>query len=255
MPVPCVYTPGFVFEIGSSLREARVRQHLEFEELETRTKVRAKYLRFLEEERFEQLPGHAYTKGFLQVYADALGLDGRLYVEEYNLRYVGGASSGGSGEEGSAPRVPRAPTGRQRRRRNRRESGTVGIALAAILLLTALVIAAWRFGGHDEPQVDGINSPTPRAAASTKRTATQQQVVVTIHALRGPSFMEVRAGNGTPLYTGTLEKGQTQRFTKKSLSLSVDKPRNVVVKVNGARYVFPPGGRALTVSGATAVSG
>jgi cytoskeletal protein RodZ len=241
-----------VFEIGSSLREARVRQHLEFEELEGRTKVRAKYLRFLEEERFEQLPGHAYTKGFLQVYADALGLDGRLYVEEYNMRYVGGAAGGG---EESVPRAPRAPLGRQRRRRNRRESGTVGVALAAILLVTALVIAAWRFGGHDEPQVEGVNAPKARTAATTKRTSTQQQVVVTIHAVRGPSFMEVRAGNGTPLYTGTLEKGQTQRFTKKSLALSVDRPRNVVVKVNGARYVFPPGGRALTVSGATAVSG
>ena len=242
-----------MFEIGSSLREARVRQHLEFEELEGQTKVRAKYLRYLEEERFEQLPGHAYTKGFLQVYADALGLDGRLYVEEYNMRYVGGGS--GAVEEGSAPRMPRAPVGRQRRRRNSRESGTVGVALAAILLVTALVIAAWRFGGHDEPQVDGVNAPKARTTAATKRTATQQQVVVTIHALRGASFMEVRAGNGTPLYTGTLEKGQTQRFTKKSLSLSVDRPRNVVVKVNGARYVFPAGGRALTVSGATAVSG
>ena len=68
------------------------------------TKVRAKYLRYLEEERFEQLPGHAYTKGFLQVYADALGLDGRLYVEEYNLRYVGGGGAGAG-----APRVSRVP--------------------------------------------------------------------------------------------------------------------------------------------------
>lgn len=236
-----------MFEIGSSLREARVRQHLEFEELEVRTKVRAKYLRYLEEERFEQLPGHAYTKGFLQVYADALGLDGRLYVEEYNMRYVGG-------EEASTPRVPRTPVGRQRRRRSRRESGTVGVALAAILLVTALVIAAWRFGGHDTPQVEGVNATTARKAATTTRKSTRQQVTVTIHAVRGPSFMEVRSGNGTPLYTGTLERGQTQRFTKASLSLSVGKPRNVVVKVNGARYVFPPGGRALTVSGATAVS-
>jgi len=237
-----------VFEIGSSLREARVRQHLDFEELEARTKVRAKYLRFLEEERFEQLPGHAYTKGFLQVYADALGLDGRLYVEEYNMRYVGG-------EEASTPRVPRAPVGRQRRRRSRRESGTVGVALAAILLVTALVIAAWRFGGHDTPQVEGVNATTTRKAAATARKATRQQVTVTIQAVRGPSFMEVRSGNGRPLYTGTLERGQTQRFTKTSLSLSVGKPRNVVVKVNGVRYVFPPGGHALTVSGATAVSG
>ena len=236
-----------MFEIGSSLREARVRQHLGFEELEARTKVRAKYLRHLEEERFDQLPGHAYTKGFLQVYADALGLDGRLYVEEYNLRYVGG-------EEAAAPRPARVPVGRQRRRRDRRESGTVGIALAAILLVTALVIAAWRFGGHEDPQVDGVNATTPRATAGTSSKATQQQVTVTIRAVRGPSFMEVRAGNGTPLYTGTLERGQLQRFTKKSLSLSIARPRNVVVKVNGTRYPLEPSGR-LTVSGATAVSG
>ena len=221
-----------MFEIGSSLREARVRQHLDFEELEARTKVRAKYLRFLEEERFEQLPGHAYTKGFLQVYADALGLDGRLYVEEYNLRFVGGE------ESGAGAQVPRAPIGRQRRGRAQRESGTVGIALAAILLVTALVIAAWRFGGHDEPQVDGVNAATPRVDASAAKRSTQQQVTVTIRAVRGSSFMEVRAGNGTPLYTGTLEKGQIQRFTKKSLTLSVDRPRNVVVRVDGTRYLL-----------------
>jgi cytoskeletal protein RodZ len=232
-----------MFEIGSSLREARIRQDLTFEEMESRTKVRAKYLRHLEEERFDQLPGHAYTKGFLQVYADSMGLDGRLYVEEYNSRYV-------VGEEGSAPRVPRSPTTRPRRSRRGRESGTVGVALAAILLVTALVIAAWRFGGHDAPQVEGINTrtPTPRS--------TQQQVTVTVRAVRGPSFMEVRAGSvdGKPLYTGTLEKGQLQRFTKKALYLSVEKPRNVVVKFNGTAITLPRRG-GLTLSGATAVSG
>ena len=68
--------------------------------------------------------------------------------------------------------------------------------------------------------------------------------------------MEVRgAGNGTPLYTGTLEKGQTQRFTKKSLSLSVDRPRNVVVQGERRAVRVPAGRPALTVSGATAVSG
>jgi hypothetical protein len=68
--------------------------------------------------------------------------------------------------------------------------------------------------------------------------------------------MEVRAGSsdGKPLYTGTLERGQLQRFTKKALYLSVERPKNVVVKVDGRRYILAPGGR-LTVSGATAVSG
>ena len=152
-----------MFEIGSSLREARLRQSLDFDELEARTKVRAKYLRHLEDERFDQLPGHAYTKGFLRVYADALGLDGRLYVDEYNSRYVAGE------EEGGQPRLPRSPSPSRRQRRERRESRTVGVALAAILLVTALVIAAWRFGGHDDPQVEGINATPPSVAATSAR--------------------------------------------------------------------------------------
>jgi cytoskeletal protein RodZ len=242
-----------VFEIGSSLREARIRQDLDFEEMEARTKVRAKYLRHLEEDRFDQLPGHAYTKGFLQVYADELGLDGRLYVEEYNSRYVGGEDGAGAPR---VARVSRVPSGGQRRKRDRRESGTVGVALAAILLVTALVIAAWRFGGHDDPQVDGVNASTPRTASVSTPKSIRQQVTLSVRAVRGASFMEVRAGSetGKPLYTGTLEKGQLQRFTKKALYLSVARPRNVVVKVDGRHYALQPSGR-LTVSGATAVSG
>src|SRR4029453_1034212 len=99
-----------MFEIGSSLREARIRQDLTFEEMESRTKVRAKYLRYLEEERFDQLPGHADTMGFLQAPADGRGLEGGPYVEEYNSRY-------GGGEEGPAPRMPRSPSTRPRRSR------------------------------------------------------------------------------------------------------------------------------------------
>ena len=236
-----------MFEIGSSLREARIRQSLEFEELEARTKVRAKYLRQLEEERFDQLPGHAYTKGFLRTYADALGLDGRLYVEEYNSRYV-------AGEESNTPRVSRASSGPHRRRRERRESGTVGVALAAILLVTALVIAAWRFGGHDDPRVEGINTNTPSSVATSAPKATRQPVTVTIRAVLGPSFMEVRKASGRPLYTGTLERGQLQRFTQKIMLISVEKPGNVVVKVDGRRMLLERNGR-LEVKGPTALSG
>jgi cytoskeletal protein RodZ len=240
-----------MFNIGSSLQDARTRQDLGFEEMEQRTKVRAKYLRLLEDERFDQLPGHAYTKGFLQVYADALGLDGRLYVEEYNSRYV-------AGEDDASPRLPRGPARPPRHRRERRETRTVGIALAAIMIVTALVIAAWRFGGHDTPRVDGV-PPAARVSASTRsaqQRSAQQRVTLTVRAVRGPSFMEVRthSESGAPLYTGTLEKGQLQRFTQKALFLSVARPRNVVVKVDGQRIALSRSGR-LTVSGATTVTG
>src|SRR6266545_3232486 len=77
-----------MFEIGSSLREARERQEITLPQVEAGTKIRGKYLRALEEERFDQLPAETYVKGFLRTYAEYLGLDGQLYVDEYNSRYV-----------------------------------------------------------------------------------------------------------------------------------------------------------------------
>ena len=83
-----------MFEIGNSLREARLRRHIEFADAEHGTKIRGKYLRALEDERFELLPSHTYIKGFLRSYAEYLGLDGQLYVDEYNSRFVVGEEDG-----------------------------------------------------------------------------------------------------------------------------------------------------------------
>src|SRR5919112_5706575 len=103
-----------VFEIGNSLREARLRQHLDFPELEQATKIRGKYLRALEEEQFDVLPAQTYVKGFLRSYAEYLGLDGQLYVDEYNTRFV-------SGEE-YEPRVRRSAARRPQRQHRRLET-------------------------------------------------------------------------------------------------------------------------------------
>ena len=78
---------GRVFEIGNSLREARLRRGVELVQAESATKVRAKYLRALEEEEFDSLPSGTYVRGFLRAYASYLGLDGRLFVDEYASRF------------------------------------------------------------------------------------------------------------------------------------------------------------------------
>src|SRR6202171_3648398 len=127
-----------MFEIGNSLREARERQGLEYPQDELATKIRAKYIRALEDEQFEVLPTGTYVKGFLRSYAEFLGLDGQLYVDEYNSRYVVET------EELVRPR--RSPGVRSRQQR-RLESRVVFLALLGIVALTALVIVAWKFGG------------------------------------------------------------------------------------------------------------
>ena len=74
-------------EIGATLREARMRERIDVSEIEATTKIRAKYLRALENEEWDLLPGPTFVKSFLRTYASALGLDGKALVEEYRLNY------------------------------------------------------------------------------------------------------------------------------------------------------------------------
>jgi cytoskeletal protein RodZ len=74
-------------EIGSTLRETRMRARIDISEVETSTKIRAKYLRALENEEWDLLPGPVYVKSFLKTYGDYLGLDSRLLVDEFKRRY------------------------------------------------------------------------------------------------------------------------------------------------------------------------
>jgi len=222
-----------VFEIGSSLREARIRQGIEFPALEQGTKIRAKYLRALEDERFELLPAHTYVKGFLRAYADELGLDGQLYVDEYNSRYV-------MADEEAPVRTHRVPAQRLRHQQ-RRESGVVVLALLAIGVVTALVIAAWKFGGPDQANVRGLEPSTSKAPAHT--AAVKPRTRVTVWAADANTGLEVRRGSasGKVLYTGTLEQGQEQRFTSSGrIYLRVGNPAAVRVGVNGQRVALTP---------------
>ena len=227
-----------MFEIGNSLREARLRRHIEFADAEHGTKIRGKYLRALEDERFELLPSHTYIKGFLRSYAEYLGLDGQLYVDEYNSRFV-------VGEEDGPVRAPRRVPASRARRSDRRESNFVLLGLIAIGVFTALVIAAWKFGNAPGEDINGLNT-TPKAAKVQQVSGSAR---LELRATRGDSYMMVRSSGalGNVLYQGTLEKGQRQRFYGKVLWLQLETPRNVLVKLNGNRVKLAPAVKAQGV--------
>jgi hypothetical protein len=219
-----------MFDIGSSLREARLRQDLDFPELEERTKIRPKYLRALEDERFDILPAPTYVRGFLRSYAESLGLDGQPFVDEYNSRFT-------VGEDDAPLRARRVPP--PRRDRGPRESRIAAVALVAIAVATALVIAAWKFGGPEGEKVPGLATST----GSGLTTNAQGTAHLVVRASEGSSWMEVRAAtsSGKLLYSGTLEQGQRKSFDGKSLQVALAKPQNVVVRVNGNRVELPRG--------------
>jgi hypothetical protein len=243
-----------VFEIGNSLREARVRQQLELSEVELATKIRSRYLRALEEENFETLPAQTYVKGFLRTYADYLGLDGQLYVDEFNSRF-------GDGEEPYEPVVARRTpqVGRHHRRLERR---WVAFALAGIAAVVVFVIAAWRFGGNNNEQIPNLGATTPTttrkapkpAVATPVKPAKPKPVTFRLYmrADHGNCWMDVRnwSSSGRSRFTGTVELGQAQFFIARRLWINFGAPANlsIVFKrklvhiTRGGAYLFTPQG-------------
>jgi cytoskeleton protein RodZ len=237
-----------VFEIGNSLREARLRQGYELPRVEADTKIRAKYLRALEEERFEVLPGETYVKGFLRTYAEYLGLDGQLYVDEFNSRFT-------------REEEPLAPARPKRQARSRAvESNFVIVALAGIIAVTILVVVAWKFGSTGPETSTGlVAGPLPATESTTtagqpptkqhKHTAKHAKLVLS--AAGGDCWLQVRSRSATGrlLYEGTLQAGQTQKFSDgKRLWLQLGNPVYLKGTLNGRAVENLPDGPAIVVA-------
>src|SRR3954469_19309517 len=179
-----------MFEIGGSLREARLKRGLTAADVQKAIRIRDRYLQALEEERWEVLPGDAYVKGFLRTYADYLGLDGTLYVEEYNSRFA-------------RPDEPQLVP--ERFARTGRGLGGIGflrplVVVAAIVAIVA-AFTAWQLSGsprkkHSAPPT---TSPTTPASPTTPRKKHRKHVAAALPsravvvASRGNSWLWVRS--------------------------------------------------------------
>jgi len=210
-----------VFEIGNSLREARMRRGVEFAQAELGTKIRGKYLRALEDEHFEVLPAQTYVKGFLRTYAEYLGLDGQLYVDEYNSRFVAG--------DELEPHIVRRSAVRPQRRNRRIETNVVLVALALIAIITVVVISAWKTSG-------GSSHAAKPAARHARSRSHATPALLTIVAVRGSTHLTARTGSasGSVAYDGTVQRGDAAVAIRgRRLWVQIDSPENLKIRVRG----------------------
>jgi len=198
-----------------------MRRGVDFAQAELSTKIRGKYLRALEEEQFDVLPAQTYVKGFLRTYAEYLGLDGQLYVDEYNSRFVG------AGDE-HEPRTRRSAARPQPRRHRRIETNVVLVALGAIAILTVVIISAWKASDSNSPPV----AAKPPAAVKHHAPA----ALLTLTAERGSTHVAARVGSssGDVAYDGTIQKGDAPVALRgRRLWLQIDSPENLRIQVRG----------------------
>lgn len=244
-------------EIGATLREARMRARIDVSEIEAQTKIRAKYLRALENEEWDLLPGPTYVKSFLRTYADELGLDGKRLVEEYKLQHE---------RLSDVELQPIAPPGQRRAAVGQRPSPwrRVWIAVAVLIVLGGALYFLGRGGGDDNPSTTAgtptstqerprTTKTTPEKEKPAKPTRVRLQIVPTADVyVCLESATDERLINGQILSPG----GDKQVFRSKRFLIGLGNG-SVVLRMNGESFHVPdtsdPVGYELTTSGAEKV--
>jgi cytoskeleton protein RodZ len=227
--------------IGATLREARMRARIDISEIESETKIRAKYLRALENEEWDLLPGPTYVKSFLRTYADALGLDSRLLLEEYKLRHE---RLSDIELQPIAPPGRRGPAGRPHRR------GGIPRAYVVWFLVLAVLAAIYALGKSSSD--DGTktpNVPSSKKAAPSGGKAKKHKKAATPPAPRfarlqitgtAPVYVCLKAaGNRTLVNGATLGPGaHTKTFRSSRFDLTLGNG-NARMRVNGKLLTVP----------------
>jgi len=174
--------------IGATLREAREQAHLDIMDFEGRTKIRAKYLRALEDEEWSLLPGYTFTKGFLRTYADMLGLDGRALVDEFKRQYRDPSELEAPGAAAAARRDPRRgrEQGADRGARGRPARPPIVVAVIVVVILIAAALYA-------------LGVLLPRNNSPSKSSRTHTVTTSTTHTHTHTHHTKTRApGSHTP---------------------------------------------------------
>jgi cytoskeleton protein RodZ len=223
--------------IGATLREARMRAHIDISEIESETKIRAKYLRALENEEWDLLPGPTYVKSFLRTYAEALGLDARLLLEEYKLRHE---------RLSDIELQPITPLGRRAGGgRGRRGRGGIPRAYVIWFLVLAVLAGIYLLGkssednGTSKPNVpSGSSKNAAPAGGNAKKKKKSKNAAPRFARLQiigtGPVYVCLKAAGGRTLVNGeTLGAGSrtnTFRSSRFDLTLGNGSAR---MKLNG----------------------
>lgn len=244
-----------MFQIGPSLREARMRRGLSAADVHKAIRIRERYLTALEEERWDMLPGDAYTKGFLRTYAEFLGLDGQLYIDEFTTRVAG---------RDEEPLVPEAL-----KRVPGRGSSILFRTIGAVLLLGAVAaVVGILVRGTDGAQRPHLATAAAAPAAHRSRRAKPaghatapparpKATFTVIRAASDRSWLDVRLGGptGKELFRGILPRGGKLKYgLGRPVWVRMGRPLALEIRIGTtmvANLPATPANLLLSASGAT----
>jgi cytoskeleton protein RodZ len=241
-------------EIGATLREARMRARIDVSEIEAQTKIRAKYLRALENEEWDLLPGPTFVRSFLRTYAQALGLDDKALVDEYRRLYE-------QPSELDRQPVMSAPH-RARRRPGRGEPSrgyVIAVGVVGVLIVLLLVGLLSRKGGGSSSTPAGRTSahrahkPKHSSSGVARSTASRPaasggRVALSLQP-SGPIYVCLIGDNGRKAIPGVIIQPPYTPVTYHATRFTVTLGNNAVTMyVDGKALTVPPSSQAIGYS-------
>ena len=236
------------------LRETRMRERIDITDVESATKIRAKYLRALENEEWDLLPGPTFVKTFLRTYGDYLGLDSKMLVEEYKQRFE---------RPGPGELMPFSPRTGGRRGPRRSPAlppwAIVGFVVLGLIGILGFIGSLGDGGSDDETPAVATATATATPRAGTKKRSTRKKAA-TVRRARLQILPDglvniclVDARGRRLLDSVDLESGQSTRtFRSKRFRVAFGNGQ-IRMRVNGTVYPVPdrpdPIGYEITASG------
>lgn len=237
-----------MISIGAALYEAREKKEQSIKDAEKETKIRAKYLEALEQNKFDLIPGDAYVKIFIREYANFLDIDPNPLIKEYDEKHV---------EASLNDRL--MPMGIDRPKRKH----PVLIAfISIVVMLIAGGLVLWQMGwlpamsekalieNNTKPEKTQSDKPSKDSSGQEKVEKEDQaeespsglpnassgeqelKVRITVTGQKGTSVKTVV--DEEELFDGHLNKGQVKEWPgKKKIVLSIVDPSVVRLEKNG----------------------
>jgi cytoskeletal protein RodZ len=235
-----------------------MRARIDISEVEEATKIRAKYLRAIENEEWDLLPGPIYVKSFLRTYGEYLKIDSRGLVDEYRRIYERPSDE------------PQHTVSSIKRERERAANGPlVPVGVWVVVVLVVVFGALWLVGHGSGSKSPGITGNTGRhhhpvrrhhrakvsTVTGTVTTGVRSDVTLSM-VPTGAVYVCASLGPKKPLIDGIVyQAGQKiPTLTEPQLYLDLGNA-SIQLTINGKRYPISASANAiglhLTPSGTT----
>jgi cytoskeleton protein RodZ len=223
-----------------------MRARIDVSEIEAQTKIRAKYLRALENEEWGLLPGPTFVKSFLRTYAQALDLDGKALVEEYRLEHE---------RSSDAMLEPIVSTPQRNHNRGRPSAGGPSrgymLAVAAIgtviVVLVALLVAG---GGGSATHTTTTAKKAARTSHSAHRHPVRKQAAIQPSGSALPVSLSLKTS--APVYVCLLGEGGRKVIPGLILAAGESTPtyhsKHFVIRLGNSSVTLSIDGTARTVA-------